>query len=140
MKLKVVKSSDLIKGGSTPVFPGKNRKVALSIQIQGVPKGNVAMKVNKTHLEKIKTSPWNTSESYLAKSPTKLIPESACVRRTIISEIAYNHFISEEGIPDYIASMGKNGKFIWSKYKWFQRLEYHLRELAEGNSFTYEIL
>lgn len=140
MTLKVIKSPDLIKGGSTPVFPGKNRQVALSIQIQGVPKGNVAMKVNKTHLEKIKTSSWNTPESYLAKSPIKLIPKITPVRRTVISEIGYNHFISEEGIPDSIASMGKKGKFIWSKYSWLQRIEYHLSELAEGNSFTYEIL
>lgn len=140
MTLKVVKSLDLIKGGSTPVFPGKNRKVALSIHIQGVLKDNIAMKINKTHLEKIKTSPWNTPESYLAKSPIKLIPKSTPIRRTIISEIGYNHFISEEGIPDSIASMGKKGKFIWSKYNWLQRLEYHLGELAEGNSFTYEIL
>lgn len=140
MTLKVVKSPDLIKGGSTPVFPGENRKVALSIHIQGVLKDNIAMKINKTHLEKIKTSPWNTPESYLAKSPIKLIPKSTPIRRTIISEIGYNHFISEEGIPDSIASMGKKGKFIWSKYNWLQRLEYHLGELAEGNSFTYEIL
>jgi hypothetical protein len=140
MTLKVVKSPDLIKGGSTLVFPGKNRKVALSIHIQGVLKDNIAMKINKTHLEKIKTSPWNTPESYLAKSPIKLIPKSTPIRRTIISEIGYNHFISEEGIPDSIASMGKKGKFIWSKYNWLQRLEYHLGELAEGNSFTYEIL
>ena len=140
MTLKVIKSSDLTKGGSTPVFPGKDRQVALSIHIQGVPKGNVAMKVNKTHLEKIKTSPWDTPESYLAKSPIKLIPESTPVRRTIISEIGYNYFISDEGIPNSIAYMGKKGKFIWSKYNWLQRLEYHLRELAEGNSFTYEIL
>lgn len=140
MTLKVVKSPDLIKGGSTPVFPGKNRKVALSIHIQGVLKDNIATKINKTHLEKIKTSPWNTPESYLAKSLIKLIPKSTPIRRTIISEIGYNHFISEEGIPDSIASMGKKGKFIWSKYNWLQRLEYHLGELAEGNSFTYEIL
>ena len=140
MTLKVVKSSDLVKGGSTPVFPGKNKKVALSVHIQGVLKGNIAMKVNKTHLEKIKTSPWNTPESYLAKSIIKLIPESTPIRRTIISEIGYNHFISKEGIPDSIASMGKKGEFIWSKYNWLQRLEYHLEELAEGNNFTYEIL
>lgn len=137
---KVVKSSDLSKGGSTPVFPGKNRKVALSVQMQGVLKGNIAIKVNKAHLEKIKTSPWNTPESYLAKSPVKPITESTPIRRTIISEIGYNHFISDEGIPDSIASLGKKGKFIWSKYNWLQRLEYHLEELAEGNSFTYEIL
>ena len=140
MTLKIVKSSDLTKGGSTPVFPGKNRKVALSIHIQGVPKGNIATKVNKTHLEKIKASPWNTSESYLAKSPIKLIPETAPIQRIIISEIGYNHFISDEGIPKSIAYMGRRGKFIWSKYNWLQRLEYHLGELAEGNSFTYEIL
>ena len=140
MTLKVVKSSDLTKGGSTPVFPGKNRQVALSIHIQGVFKGNIAMKVNKTHLEKIKSSPWNTPESYLAKSPIKLTTESTPVRRTIVSEIGYNHFISEEGIPNSIAYMGKKGKFIWSKYNWLQRLEYHLGELAEGDSFTYEIL
>lgn len=140
MTLKVVKSSDLVKGGSTPVFPGKNKRVVLSVSIQGVPKGNIAMKVNKAHLKKIKTSPLDKPESYLAKSPIKLIPESTPVRRTIISEIGYNHFISEEGIPNSIASMGKKGKFIWSKYNWLQRLEYHLRELSEGNSFTYEIL
>lgn len=103
MTSKVDKSSDLSKGGSTPVFPGKNRKVALSVQMQGV----------------LKSTP---------------------IRRTIISEIGYNHFISDEGIPDSIASLGKKGKFIWSKYNWLQRLEYHLEELAEGNSFTYEIL
>lgn len=140
MTLKVVKSSDLIKGGSTPVFPGKNRKVTLSVHIQGVPKGSIATKVNKTHLEKIKASPCDTPESYLAKSPIKLIPESAPIRRTIISEIGYNYFISDEGIPKSIAYMGKKGKFIWSQYNWLQRLEYHLEELAEGNSFTYEIL
>lgn len=140
MTLKVVKSSDLTKGGSTPVFPGKNRKVALLIHIQGVLKGSIATKVNKTHLEKIKTSPWDTPESYLAKSPIKLIPESTPIRRTIISEIGYNYFISDEGIPKSIASMGKKGKFIWSQYNWIQRLESHLKELADGNSFTYEIL
>lgn len=140
MKLKVVKSSDLTQGGSNRVFPGRDKKVALAIYIQGVAFGSVAKKMNKGQKSKIMASEWDTPNSYLAKYVEKDRPTTTPVKRTILSEIAYNYFISLDGLPDSLAQYGKNGKWRWANMKWWQRLEYHLFELADGQPFTYEIL
>lgn len=140
MKPTIIKSSDLKRGGSNRVFPGRDKKVALAIYIQGVAKGPMARKMSKVQKSKIMSSPMDSPNSYLAKHIERERSVSTPVKRTILSEIAYNYLISAEGFPESLAQYGKKGKWQWSTMKWWQRLEYHLSEIAEGCYFTYEIL
>lgn len=63
--------------------------------------------------------------------------EKMCVRKTLISEYAYDYFVSDE-IPSWYTP--KNPEAMWTKLPKSIRLQLHLQRIAEYRDFSYEIL
>lgn len=82
----------------------------------------------------------NNAEIIIARGKTKHYQriQNNAIRRLKISQFAFDNFTSNE-IPSNYNKRIYKGK-SWSELKESDKLDFHLSSLADGKTFSYEIL
>ena len=122
-------------------------EILLTVHYRGRLGAPVSHTSSKSEIEKVKSSPFERlSEDgkraitpknlYLAKNDYKPRNCSNVVRRTTLSSECVNYFM----YGDCPAKLGQKGKDKWLKLSPKERLEWHLREMAEDNYFEYKFV
>lgn len=122
----------------------KSTKVLLTYEMEGRLGTTVSNANSKEEIYKMLISPmeqqvkggkWiSPKHRYVAQNNFKERPKQTCIHKQVLSEECVQYAISDDGFVH-----GFNKK-TWKKLSIKNRLEEHLKLIADGNPYVYELL